>query len=258
MFSRLFKKNPSQNEPVKPNNSQRRSKIIIGVPGKWNSRDDIIGSLFPRGYLLVGPMLKKADTEKNWRIEIYDRDPNLRQAFQNAGGGLLEDNLLSEIEVHTFTVYVSSFETSIEAARDIQEVGCALLNSGGLAIKVESSGLAHSATTWQELSSSDNLWDLIKSFVVIVSTSDAFLTCGMHNFRFPDCSISRSGDNAETIKQLNYFNYFQLSQNPVLKERETFDLGENSPVYRLSKISDDLYPPEHNFHNFNGRSLDKN
>src|SRR5579875_638188 len=119
--------------------------IIIGVPGHWPSRSDIVTSIAERsgGFLFAGMVLMEIATKKAYQLAIYEKDDQLAKAFEIAGQGTFTAEQLKHIKSHTYTLYALSKDVSIEACRDMLKVGKAMIESGGCAVKVDSAGLAH-------------------------------------------------------------------------------------------------------------------
>jgi hypothetical protein len=63
---------------------------------------------------------------------------------------------------------------------------------GGIAVKVESSGIAHDWDTWFARVQSNNPFDWYRSLVVLIADPSRFYSCGMHPFGLADVEVSRS------------------------------------------------------------------
>ena len=85
------------------------SKIVIGVPGKWADRTAIVNSIASDsdGYLFVGSLMSHVESKEVCTLEIYDRDPELMQAYTLAGCGKISEEDLAAIDDHSHTLYVS-------------------------------------------------------------------------------------------------------------------------------------------------------
>jgi hypothetical protein len=192
------------------------------------------------------------DTKKVYQLEIRERDPELVKAFAVAGQGTFSRDQLHKIESHSHIVFALSFGVSVEKAREMLKVGKALLNAGGAAVKIETAGLAHTADTWRKLADSDQLFDLYRSFVILVGAGagDDYYSCGMHNFGLEDTTVNRGDlDSVEAAKLMNTFNHWRLAENPVIKDRDTFGVAADAPYYRLHKRKCDRFAENDTFHN---------
>jgi hypothetical protein len=122
---------------------------------------------------------------------------------------------------------------------------------GGLAVKVESAGTAHSWERWFNLLNG-SLFDLYCSAVVLVGGTDHFYSCGMHHFGLPECAVPTSVDIGEAADLMNRFNFWQIDEVPTLKSGHTFSLSEDSPRYRVTLQSDNRHEADDTFFNPNG------
>ena len=227
------------------------SQIIIGVPGNWQNRTEIVQSIVSRsgGFIFAGMVLMNTQTKKSHTLEVEEHNSQLQEAFRIAGGGHISPETLVAIGKHQFTLYVLSAGASVGEAKDMIKVGEALLGSGGLAVKVESSGVAHSAERWRAMTNSEDLFDLYTAFVTLIGGTDCFYSCGMHNFGLPDCTVSTGIAANEAASLMNRFNYYQVAESPNLQSGQTFSVDAASPHYKLTMESDTNYEEEHPFHN---------
>jgi len=230
------------------------TRIIIGVPGPWPTRSDIVTSIAQRsgGFIFAGLVLMDTATKQGCTLEVYDHDPNLHDAFRIAGGGRITGADLEAIALHRHTLYCLSTGVSLEVARQMLSVGVGLLDAGGLAVKVESSGVAHSASRWRELAASEHLFDVYTAFVTLIGGKDCFYSCGMHAFGLPDAAVPRDLNAQSAAQLLNVFNNYLLAERPSLADGHTFSVAADAPRFRLRKTVCDTYEPQHAFHNPNG------
>jgi hypothetical protein len=230
-------------------------QIIIGVPGVWKNQTEVSQALAAqnRNLIFAGFTLMDTATQDVAFVEMQDYDPRLVDVFETLGNASITDQELEKIAQHRSTVWVLSSDVSIEQARRMMDVGKSLLKAGGLAVKVESSGVAHSARRWQEFAASDDLLQMYCAYVSLIEGDAYFYSCGMHNFGLPDVSVERSVGIAEATKLLNQFNSYQLEDLPQLDEGDYFSLDEHSPRYKLSFEACEVYEPEHPFYNPFGR-----
>jgi hypothetical protein len=214
----------------------KNPQTVIGIPGRWASRSEIVTSIAARsgGYLFAGTVLKKIGTDDGFTLEIYEHDPNLRGAFSIAGRGRLTDEDLEAIGSHTFTLYLVAEGGSIDRAKTLLHAANALLKSGGLAVKVESTGTAHRADQWAEFCvAHDHPGTLLEAYVTFVGSKGACYSCGMHNLGLPDAVVEaeiRPGDAADL---LHIFLGYLLVEKPNFNDGETFSIAADAPCYRL-------------------------
>lgn len=227
------------------------SNIIIGVPGMWKDRSDIVISIAKgEHFLFAGHILMEVATHRGCEIEIYDFDPQLEAAFRTAAQGRMTEGELKAIGQHHHTLYLLSKSASVEIARDMMGFAKGLLECGGLGVKIESSGVAHSAARWAAFAPSDS-FDLLCAFVTLVG-GDPFYSCGMHNFALPDCQMAPVLNPIDAATIMNGFNSYRLEEAPVLEEGHTFSLEQDGLMFQLSKRQDEKFVENNPFHNPNG------
>ncbi len=189
-------------------------------------------------------------TKQMFELEIYDHDPDLAHAFRIAGRRSLSEADLAAIDAHSFTLYVITSGGSTNGARNVMQAVSGLLRAGGLAVKVESAGVAHSRADWLSLLADDRDLALYHAFVTLIGREDkTYYSCGMHNLGYPDAVVSAAIDPDTAAHLLNQFLMYTLVEHPVLEEGHTFSIGADSPFYRLTHEAQTRYPQTSPFHN---------
>jgi len=225
--------------------------IVVGIPGKWSDRSAIVES-FARsecGHIFAGGILMNIETKWSCQLEIYDHDPELREAFQAAGGGRIDDAMLDDIDEHTFTLYLSHPGGSFESASELMAAVTAVLDSGGMAVKVESSGIAHAANIWRELAATESPLDLMTAFVTYVGGGGEYYTCGMHNLGLPDTHVLADIAPNDAANLMHTLNCYVAFENPDIKDGQTFSVDADSPHYRIQKQACEMFDLDDLFHN---------
>lgn len=228
-------------------------QTVIGIPGLWADRADIVTSIARRsaGYLFAGMVMMKIGTKDRVKLEIYEHDPNLKNAFSIAGHGRLTKEDLETIGSHTFTLYLVADGGSVEAAKKLLHAANALLESGGIAVKIESTGTAHRADQWAEFCAHDYLetWAILQAFVAYIGGDGVYYSCGMHNLGFPDAIVEADIASDEAVKLLQTFLGHLVVENPMIDDRDTFSVDAGTPRYRLFHEACTLYAASDLFHN---------
>jgi hypothetical protein len=222
---------------------------VLTVPGFWVDRSALAAALEaqPSGFRLTGNSLYDLTEMDMMLLEVRGHDKRLRRAFEIAGAGLLSQEILAGVDAHTSILYLFDEGGSRSTAQRLLRFGRALLDAGGLAIKVESSGVAHSAANWRRLElASANPLALYEAFVVMVSSDLSTWSCGMHHLGLPD-AIS-AGPREEVNALLTRFLHYLALEEPHLEEGSLFSI-ENGPYYRLAREDCTMYPPDDLFHN---------
>ena len=188
-------------------------------------------------------------TKFGCELEISEYDPRLLNAFRVATGNRMTEADLTAISNHKHTLYCISSGVGIDQARDMMRVGLALLDAGGTAVKIESSGVAHSGAAWRGLIQAGGLVDFYAAYVVLVGGRDVFYSCGMHNLGLPDASAPRSVGVENAARILNTFNRYQIFEHPTLDDGHTFSSAKDEPRFRIAKASCQAYPAGDPFYN---------
>ncbi len=224
-------------------------KIIVGIPGCWLTREAIAGEVGARtAFRLEGAKLVDRRTGRSLEVDVYDHDPRLQQAFQSASFAhpLLEADLAA-IGRHTFTVYLLA-PPGTANARLVLDAAAALLDVGGLGVKVETSGVAHGAVRWREFAATpEDPISLYRAFVALVGGPDDVYSCGMHNLEEPDAIVADS--IARPAELVQAFLLYRLLEGAGIKAGEAFAVSEDSPRYLLRSVPCRTYPEGDLFHN---------
>jgi len=215
--------------------SEKEVEIVLCVPGPWVDRSDLVERIVKdsEGYIFAGMILMHMETNQSFELEFEDSDERMLSAFEAAGSHWNNSPEMDLISSHKSVCYLISKGGSIESAHSIMNAANALLKAGGLGVKVESTGLAHSAKDWGEQCEYSYLFKSHSSYVVYV-TSDETYSCGMHNFGLPDAIInSADSDNASEL--LRAFTKYILSESPDINDGQTFSVDSESLAYKITK-----------------------
>lgn len=218
--------------------SDKEIEIVLCIPGSWTDRSELAQSIVKdsEGYIFAGRILMHLETKQSFELEFCDRDDRILSAFQASGPQWKNTPEMELISTHKSVCYLISKGGSIESAHSIMNAANALLNAGGLGVKVESSGLAHSPKDWREQCQYNCLFKSHSSYVVYV-TSQSTYSCGMHNFGLPDAIVD-SNESENPSELLRVFTHYLLSESPTIKDGQTFSVDSDSPAYRIKE-----YPP---------------
>lgn len=225
--------------------------IVIGIPGKWKNRDAIVDAIAAKsgGYVFAGMMLMNNSTNESFGLEIYEKDPNLRQAFEYASMGKMTKEDLDLIDEHTFTLYIIGEGGSPELAQKMMDVSRALLKTGGLGVKIETTGKAFTPQTWEALCNLEDAARFYDAFVTkLRAQDDVFYTCGMHNLGLKDAIVG-AVDMQTAVHTLDIFSIYQIVEQPEILKGETFSATDNSPSFQILAEKDSRYPEGDGFHN---------
>lgn len=230
-------------------------ELILSVPGPWRDNADLLRRIVtvePKGrYVYAGLLLTDLVKQDHVELELFDADPELSEAFEVAGQKRLPEALIDELKRHT-TVACLRFPLALpgEIAR-VRRYSLVLRDAGGLALKVESAGIAHTWERWSALTSG-TAFDLYCATVVLVGDTDQYFSCGMHHYGLPECAVPRSLSASEAAELMNHFNAWRIIEQPSLDEGHTFSLGEAGARYRLTLEPDTRHDADDLFHNSDG------
>jgi hypothetical protein len=256
-------------------------KIVLCIPGNWPSQD------------AVSAFLKNSHVE----FEFHGHDSRMASAFRSClprWRPSLTDVDYEAIVCHSSIFYILSrnFPAKDAAAcsHQLMRVGQQLLEIGGIAVKCESSGTAHSAKRWSEMTHDANaaydvalrananeeqrtenrlsFWQALFDAYVALPISDErdLYSCGLHLLGMPDLIVSNdvlsrtfSGTlNEQAVEASSLFTAFAsylLAECPEdsFKPGNTFRSAPTSPRFRVSKVPCRGYEEDDFFFNPYGR-----
>ena len=246
MFNIFKKKEKSVNQ------TERKPKTILCIPGNWNDRTEIVTAIAENNmneFIFAGMVLMNLKTNKGFELEIYERDDRMKDSFKFAGMvNRVSEEFLKKIDKHKFVVYLSAETGDLKSATEIAEAGNAILKSGGIGIKVETTGKAFTKEHWTELLSDFEESNLYQMYVLdsISDGKGTTYTCGMHNLGLKD-SIVYNEDFQESVNLLSIFGYYQLVDKPEIQSGQTFSTDMESPIFEINEernqpnIGDELF-----------------
>ncbi|WP_299459873.1 hypothetical protein [uncultured Microscilla sp.] len=232
-------------------------KAVIGVPGYWKSHEEIpkLIAACNDNFICAGSTLINTKTQAFFELEVYDHDPDLKISYAYCGRKTFTDEDIQAVDKHTCTVYIIGEAGTPAFASELLKAGGALLNAGGIAVKIESSGVAHLKKDWQRLIENNELIDLYRAFVTIVKDHHFYLSYGMQVIGYPEGQVFFIGDNGVNDGQLQVLDVFLVSllmDDLQLANDHTFALTTEKPKYVLKHVYYDKYPEDDLFFNPHG------
>ena len=231
------------------------NQIVVAVPGPWKERGELVVAVAQAtggAYLFAGGIIMETATSQACALQFYEHDPQLRRTFEIAGQGLISAPLLAEVAAHASVALLLLDEPDYEKARMAGRFARALLDAGGMGVKVDSAGIAHSPERWREACASDDPADLYALFIVLVGGDGRYFSCGMHNFGLPDAAVPAELGPEAGAYLLNAFNVYRIAERPELEDGETFSLEPGAPRLVLTRepyeAGDDPAEPLYNPH----------
>lgn len=261
-------------------------QIVLCVPGRWKSRDELNTALMKKGYLLLGASIAAIDATASYAFDLQAHDPRMRLAFA-ASASRVDPSLTprdyAAIGKHASVLYVLSGKygpgDAAEKAHRMMRLGRALLASGAAAIKCESSGLAHAASRWRALTKEADaglsaigkskteakktlaryrFWSPLRRAYVrspLLDGSDLY-TCGMHLLGRPDAIMRRPKKDRAAEELMSRFNEYVLAEcdDDAPRAGEGFRVTAKSSRWRIAKERCGRYPWQDFFFNPYGYS----
>ena len=239
------------NAQVPTHTSIAQAKSVLCIPGPWKDHNAFVEAVAETGrYLCAGGMLIDLQSKSAFNYTFENADKRMAQAFR-AAGPQLSEAVLKQIERHRSVLYLISFELNLAGANALMRAASAVLDVGGLAVKVETAGLAHTATQWQEYCGRQAQHSAHQAFVVYVSGASSY-SCGMHNFGLFDASVNSDDPKQfhDAVELLRTFNWYQISESPQLQIGQSFATQESGPVYQLALAATRFMPIDSFYNHF--------
>ena len=234
------------------------NKIAIAIPIGLMNRQDIASALLSRhgtDYLFIGEIFKETTTDKNCRIDISSISNNDSNPIEELQFNKQNKTLLSAIQNINRSqqiIYLTSTKVGYEACLTMARFARIFLDLGGFAVNIESAEIAHEADKWLANYNSNDVFDIYSLFVGL-KEGENYYSCGMHNFGKADVSINITEDISLAIYVMNVFNYYRLTESPILQDGHTFQPDIESPRYQMKLVEDKEYEINSLQHNCWGR-----
>ena len=230
-------------------------EMIICIPGTWESRKNFLEAIITSTggeFMFAGMLLTHPGGKDHVGLDFYEPDDQMAEAFSCGGQGKLSDETLNRIVKHKSVVYLHLPLDIVSQRPRLVKFTEVISRCGGIAVKVENSGIAHEWERWFSLLRSDNSFDIYCASVVLAGDEQHFYSCGMHGFGLPDAQISNEVDSQEAADLLNQFNYYRVVEKPGLDSGHTFSLTADSARVRVELLPDERHPDDDLFHNPHG------
>jgi hypothetical protein len=213
---------------------QAYPEAVICIPGEWKSRQELVERVAGEsgGYLFLGMLLMEMETRHTFELQFEDADPRMPSAFNAAGPHWRESEEMARIAGHSSVVYLIGHGGSRTNAESLMAAAAGLLKAGGLGVKIESTGLAHSPGAWQQLVDTRHLFSAYRAYVVCVTGDDDVHSCGMHNLGLRDAIVDASVDD-DALELIRGFTHYVYAESPVIQDGQTFALSQDAPAYRI-------------------------
>ncbi len=206
------------------------------VPGPWRDAREVIDGLQARGV--------PADAA---RIEVV-ADDALADGFQWGPDGATPAAVVAAVGACDQAAVIEVAGRLDERAAEVASIGLALRDLGGVAVRMEASGVASAWEPWLERMESGASPSIYAAAVMVVRDVRSMFTVGMHQFDLPDAEIDvvAPEDSAAWLAALNLF---QLVEQPVLASGHTFRPDERHARRVLERWPDHRHRDSDGRHN---------
>lgn len=229
--------------------------LVLTIPGPWNDRSDFLRRVVthePMGrYMFAGAVLADIQAKDHVPLEFGDSDPRIPETFALAGRGSVPPPVLASLRDHRSILFLHFPLDLLDQRERILKFTQLAQRVGGIAIKVESTGIAHTWEGWFA-AMSGSPFDMYAATVTLVGDEHYYYSCGMHLFGLPDCELSTSFGVTQAADQMNQFNYWRILERPALNTGHTFSVAPDAPRFRLALEHDSRHAPDDLFHNPHG------
>lgn len=233
MFN-IFKKTEKQViQIIKP-------KTVLCIPGNWKNRTEIVTAIAENNlneFIFAGMILLNLKNNVGFELEICERDDRLKESFKFAGMvNRISEEFLNKVDKHSSIIYLSAETGDLESVKSVADAGNAILKSGGIGIKVETTGKAFTSEHWTELLNNYEETNLYKMFVLDSISDGKGITysCGMHNLGLKD-SIVYNEEFQESVNLISSFCHYQLIEKPEIMNNQTFSIDAEAPIFVISE-----------------------
>lgn len=169
---------------------------IICIPGPWTSGEEVILKIVEANmgeFIAAGGVMMNMKTQSHCTIEVCERDERMKQSFEMAGRVTrVTEEFLSKIDGHNLVVYISAPTANLESLERLAFAANAVLNAGGIGVKIETAGKAFDKEMWKLFLDDFRESHLYDMFVLesITMEDGTVFSCGMQNLGLKDTIVS--------------------------------------------------------------------
>jgi hypothetical protein len=226
-------------------------QLVLCIPGPWADRQAFVAQLIERTggeYLFAGRLLMHVAARHVFEMDFEPRDERMSAAFNAAGAHWRATPEMRQIATHSSVIYLVRQGGTSEEIAAFMRAAEALLDAGGLGVKVESSGLAHAPDAWREICAGLALFSAYRAFVVVVTNPGETCSCGMHTFGMRDVRVVED-DAAVATAVARAFSWYLFTERPEVHDGQTFACDAQAPVFRIASGDGVDYGPDSLFTN---------
>jgi len=189
-------------------------------------------------YLYAGSLLMSVEHKFAARCEFYEPDERMSISFEMGGKGTMREADIAALDTHQSVLYLLWSQPGLDELFRLHALINVCLDCGGLGVKFENSGVAHSVESWRAKNFAEDTLDLLQSHVMLVGSESYYYSTGMHIFGLPDTAVPATAENREAGFLLTEFNHYQICESPEFQDGHTFSTSVEAPHYRINKRED--------------------
>jgi hypothetical protein len=225
-----------------------KREVCLSVLGVWDEERDIRKELLLNGgdFTFTVGRLRSNKIDNLIFATLHDREDDIVEQLSILGRRQFTEHDLELAENHSSLLYINIEINTIEDLINVMDIGKAILDTGGIAIKIHSSGVAFTREKWFELRdlihlrNSKFLYYLYLTFINIYAEFESLETVGMGTFDLPDVVLNLSdGDIKELQRLANAVNLHQIVDGLRFYEGYLFIEEETGFEYRFSFFAED-------------------
>lgn len=219
-----------------------KDKIILTIPGMWPDHQALVESLADATDDVIsadGSVLLDHRSQKSCEYTLSNPAPDMEQAFRFYSEATpLSEALLSYIARHKSFLSLHSRRDGHKEALFLSDIANAVLDAGGLAVRVEGSRRASYAELWSR--STRQAHDLGPSMLIglfvwaFVSDENSFDTIGMTFLGHPDFSIVTT-DFEEANEIYQDASKYMFYKDTQIKDGDTIKAEHSNVRWRMTK-----------------------
>lgn len=206
-------------------------------------------------YLFAGAMLMSVEHKFAAICDFYEPDERLSKAFQMGGQGSVSGEDIQSLAAHQSVLFLTWAQTGVDELSRLHALIDVCLDCGGLGVKFENSGVAHTARNWRAKNFAENMLDLLQSHVMLIGSESHYYSTGMHIFGLPDAAVPTTVENRQASFLLTEFNHYQVCESPEFRDGHTFSTSAEAPHFRVFVKPDWINADVEQFSNPYGRYL---
>jgi hypothetical protein len=184
-------------------------------------------------------------TRRSIPFGVQLHDDRLADEFERCGQGRIPRKNLAELQKHVCVLTLLAPGGSVESAREMMQAATAVVQAGGMAVKVDSAGIAHGHDDWLKLAADNQPGGLYWTFVATDQddASGQTYTCGMHHLGLRD-AITAIPDMPARERQfhLNNFNGYVYQSGITIGNGDPLG-DENAAKFRVWQEPCTIHPP---------------